>query len=284
MHKQQLRTTYRVAAVVVNWRAAEETIAAVRRLQDQSSSLDQVYVVDNGSGDGSAEILQRAFSQTKNVNILSNKVNLGFGGGCNHALRQILKEGFDYVWLLNNDARPDTDCLQSLLTEISRDSRIGMVGSMLSDPADSGHDHSGNWLHPWLMNCGAVRSVEDLKKHQYSWVTAASVLIRASALHTAGIFDENFFMYWEDADLAMRIRKSGYRLSIAHGARVTHRAGTSSHDIPIQRYLWHYRSQHLWLQKHHRYPQLALLLLRLKFLAKAVWDLDLKRTKALLRL
>ena len=97
------------------------------------------------------------------------------------------------------------------------------------------------------------------------------------------MFDEAFFMYWEDADLAMRIRSAGYQIAIAKSARVVHSAGTSSADIPVQRYLWHLRSQGLWLRKHHSSPAVVQILLKAKFLAKAVADLDLKRFTALVR-
>lgn len=274
-------THARVSVVIVNWRAPGETLAAVDSLRAQSRGLHRIYVVDNGSGDGSLEQIETVLAEQPDVVVLANADNLGFGGGCNRALIEAVRDGSDFVWLLNNDARAAPDCLDALLDAVRGDAGVGMVGSWLTDPDNPTHDHSGSWMRPWLMSCGAVRTSADLNSHPYSWVTAASVLIRTDALVRTGFFDEDFFMYWEDADLAMRIRAAGYRLAIAPGARVIHSAGTSSASIPVQRYLWHYRSQSLWLRKHHSHPDVARILLRMKFLTKAVVDGDLARFRAL---
>ncbi|WP_181883701.1 glycosyltransferase family 2 protein [Sphingorhabdus pulchriflava] len=277
------RLDVRISVIIVNWRASAETVAAVSSLSGQSLAPSRIYVVDNGSGDGSLEQMEAALSGQDNVMLLANADNLGFGGGCNRALAEALKDGCDFVWLLNNDARPASDCLAALVAAAAGDPAMGMVGSWLTDPNHPGQDHSGSWMRPWLMSCGSVCTVSDLASHRYSWVTAASVLIRTEALAQVGLFDENFFMYWEDADLSMRIRSAGYRIAIADNAVVVHSAGTSSTGIPVQRYLWHYSSQKLWLRKHHSQPRLAMALLRLKFLAKAVIDGDLRRFAALVR-
>lgn len=272
-----------VSVVIVNWRAPAETLGAVDGLRMQTISPRRIYVVDNGSGDDSMDQLQAALSSDPRVVLLANPQNLGFGGGCNRALTEAIDDGSDFVWLLNNDARPDPGCLAALLDRAEADGEtVGMVGSWMTDPDDPGHDHSGSWMRPWLMSCGTVAGPADLDAHRYSWVTAASVLIRTDALRRAGLFDEDFFMYWEDADLAMRIRNAGFAIAIAPAARVTHRAGTSSADIPVQRYLWHYRSQGLWLRKHHSHPAIARRLLRIKFLIKALLDRDFARFRALI--
>ena len=270
-----------VSVVIVNWRAPDETLAAIECLRLQMHRMHRIYVVDNGSADGSLEQLEAACARMSDVEVLANPDNLGFGGGCNRALEVAISDGCAFIWLLNNDARPAPDCLAALLASAAGDPIIGMVGSWLSDPDQPGHDHSGSWMLPWLLSCGTVRTPGDLERHPYSWVTAASVLIRTEALARSGMFDEAFFMYWEDADLAMRIRAVGYRIAIAKDARVVHSAGTSSADIPVQRYLWHLRSQGLWLRKHHSSPAVAQILLKAKFLAKAVADMDLKRFMAL---
>lgn len=272
----------RISVIIVNWRAAAETLAAVSSLSAQSLAPSCIYVVDNGSGDGSLEQMEAAFSNQGDVTLLANADNLGFGGGCNRALAEAMKDGCDFVWLLNNDARPTPDCLEALVEEALGDSAIGMVGSWMTDPNHPDQDHTGSWMRPWLMNCGAVRTAAELNNHRYSWVTAASVLIRSEALARAGLFDENFFMYWEDADLAMRIRAAGYQIAIARNAVVVHSAGTSSAEIPVQRYLWHYRSQKLWLRKHHSQPHIASVVLAAKFLVKALFDRDLQRFRALI--
>ncbi len=273
-----------VAVVIVNWRAAEMTLAAVQRARAQSLRPAAVFVVDNGSGDGSAEVLARALELHSDVVMIVSPINKGFGGGCNLALDRISSGTFDFVWFLNNDAEPEPDCLDRLVdVALSVDPPAGLVGSCLHDPHIPSSAHFGSWMNPVTLMCGAVHGEPDLRDHPLSWVTAASMLMAVPTLRRTGGFDEAFFMYWEDADLNMRVRAVGDRVLCAPEARVAHSAGTSSNDIPVQRYLWHFESQRLWLHKHHRLPFLARLWLRAKFLLKAVSDLDIKRFTALAR-
>ena len=271
-----------VSVVIVNWRAPDDTLAAVECLRSQTRPLHRIYIVDNGSLDGSLQRLEAACAGLPEVVVLANPSNVGFGGGCNRALKEAIYDGSKFIWLLNNDAKPAPDCLTALLSTATGDPSIGMVGSWLTDPDQPNHDHSGSWMRPWLFSCGLVRTTLDLELHPYSWVTGASVLIRTEAIWKSGLFDEAFFMYWEDADLAMRIRNAGYVISIAKNALVIHQAGASSKSIPVQRYLWHLRSQSLWLRKHHSNPTIAQLLLKAKFLVKALIDKDIDRFKKLL--
>lgn len=271
-----------VSVVIVNWRAPDATLAAVKSVRVQTNPPHRIYVVDNGSADGSLNRLETAFAGMSDVELLANRDNLGFGGGCNRALEVALGDGCTFIWLLNNDACPAADCLEALLVTATKDANIGMVGSWLTDPDRPSNDHSGSWMRAWLLSCASVRTSGDIDRHPFSWVTAASALIRTDALAAIGLFDESFFMYWEDADLAMRIREGGYRIAIAKDAYVVHRAGTSSDGIPVQRYLWHLQSQSLWLRKHHSAPFISQLLLKAKFLAKALLDKDLERFQAII--
>ena len=110
-----------VSVVIVNWRAPAETLGAVDGLRMQTISPRRIYVVDNGSGDDSMDQLHAALSSDPRVVLLANTQNLGFGGGCNRALTEAIDDGSDFVWLLNNDARPDPDCLAALLDRARAD-------------------------------------------------------------------------------------------------------------------------------------------------------------------
>lgn len=271
-----------VSAILVNWRTPEETLAAVAALRNQGPELRRIYVVDNGSRDDSVPRLRQGLADQSLAILMTSQENLGFGGGCNIALASALNDGCKYVWLLNSDAKPEPGALTALLAKAKRlGGTAGMVGSCMFDPDHPHNDHAGNWMHPWRLNGGWVRTDRDISSHRYAWVTAASVLLSNDGLRRVGLFDPEYFMYWEDADLAMRLRLAGFAIAIAQAARVEHRAGTSSASIPVQRYLWHYRSQRRFITKYHQSPAIAVLLLRLKFLAKALLDRDWPRLRAL---
>lgn len=276
--------TPRIAAILVNWRAAVMTLEAVARALDQSLPPVRLYVVDNGSDDGSAAILRTALAEYGDrVVLLENPRNEGFGSGCNLAMWDALEMGVDHVWLLNNDAIPAPDCLERLAAAaIAAPQPIGIVGSLLVDPEGEAPPHFGSWLNPVTLTCGAL-SPGTSDHHRFGWMTAASMLISARALVAAGLFDPRFFMYWEDADLNMRVRKAGFTIVGAADAIVEHHAGTSSSAIPVQRYVWHFVSQDRFLRKHHPVPLAARAALRCKYLLKALLDRDLPRFRALAR-
>jgi GT2 family glycosyltransferase len=272
-----------IAVVLVNWRAAAMTLRAVDLAFAQSRPPDHVFVVDNGSADGSAERLACGLAaHAGRATLIVNDRNKGFGGGCNPAIEAALTAGYVYLWLLNNDAEPEPDCLAALLRAAEAASEpVGAVGSLLLDPTGRQAPHFGSWMRAASLTCGGVARPADLD-HRYAWCTAASLLLNAQAIKKIGGFDEGFFMYWEDADLNMRLREGGYRLLCAEDARVAHGAGTSSASIPVQRYLWHFDSQRRFLHKHHRHPRVAVPLLRAKFLLKALYDGDGLRFRALI--
>ncbi len=272
-----------VAVILVNWRTADMTLRAVKNVFCQSSPPEHVFVVDNGSGDGSVEVLREALGlMLERTTLVVNNDNRGFGGGCNPAITAALADGYRYVWLLNNDAVPESTCLAALLhTAQAADQPVGAVGSLLVDTTGLHKPHYGSWMRPGALTCGNVEQPDDLDRG-FAWCTAASLLLDCSAISVVGGFDEAFFMYWEDADLNMRLRNAGFALLCAPNARVTHDAGTSSANIPVQRYLWHFDSQRHFLKKHHKFPIIARKLLRCKFLLKALYDRDTSRFRAIL--
>lgn len=279
------RLQEKIITIIVNWRSPDDTIRAVQMARAQTIKPIAIYVVDNGSGDDSVDRLKDAFKDAPGqILVIAHDKNVGFGSGCNIAVKYALENKPDYIWLLNNDARPAANCLAALLIKArSVGQSVGMVGSHLRDSPKSSIGHAGSWMKPWMLTCGTVFSDADLASHRYSWPTAASVLLSTHAITNAGLFDERFFMYWEDADLAMRFRNAGYLLVVANDAIVEHRAGTSSERTPIQRYIWHFKSQRLWLEKHHSSPRLIKLILSIKFIAKSVYDRDFARLFELLK-
>lgn len=273
-----------VAVVILNWRAADMTLRALRGVFEQSLQPRHVFVVENGSGDDSAAILQHGLTEYgEHASLLINDSNLGFGGGCNTALRKVLAGNYAYCWLLNNDAEPEPACLANLIATADSTVSVGAVGSLIVDPNKPEADHYGSWLDPIKLVSHALHAPTQLAHHRFAWMTAASLLVSVTALRQIGLFDERYFMYWEDADLNMRLRGAGFAVVSTPKARVKHVAGTSSHNMATQRYLWHFASQRLWLRQHHPLGRMMLPALRMKYLLKAVLDRDLERLKALLR-
>jgi GT2 family glycosyltransferase len=209
-------TAPRVRIVVVHldgWKWTSACLEAVRKLAyDPFAAI----VVDNGSTDGSGERVAAAFAE---IEVIRSERNLGFAAGANIGMRAALADGAEYVWLLNNDARPEPQALAALVESAERDDRIGIVGSILEEPDGQ------VWGGGRLSRLARTRPARSAGKIDY--VSGASMLLRRGLLEEVGLFDESFFFYYEDAELCLRAHARGWRLAVAPGSSVAHALGAT---------------------------------------------------------
>ena len=215
-------SNHEVAVVLVNWRGADDTIGCLAAINALEAPRPLSIVIENGSGDASAATLREA----SNLDILIEiPVNLGFGGGCNLGIARARAEGARFVWLLNNDARPEAGALSALLQVALGDPRLAAVGSLMHETADPDltEGYNGGVID---FRTGQVR--RSCNAHEIQYLSGASLLLRLDALATVGDFDERFFLYWEDTDLCFRLRAAGWRLAIAEKSHVRHAVSSSA--------------------------------------------------------
>ena len=218
-----------VATILLNWNSAADTIRCLRSLRYLRGVRPEVVVVDNGSTDDSVACIRAAAAHLGfPVTILETGSNLGFGGGCNVGIRHALEQGADYLWLLNTDAIPHPDALRSLVEAMERDAQVGAVGSVIYDLERPEHIQTwgGGQVH---LRLGVTHHHRHpVKAGQLHYLTACSLLLRGVSLAQTGLFDEKtFFMYWEDADLCLRLRQKGWNLAVAERSLVWHRTSSS---------------------------------------------------------
>jgi GT2 family glycosyltransferase len=269
----------RVAAILVNWRQPHRTIEAARALALQSVGVT-VVVVDNGSDDGSVDVISTALPD---VFIVARSSNGGFGAGCNAGIEYAVSTNMDYVWLVNNDAIPNQRCLEHLLAKAVSNPNVGVVGARIVEPSGTIVDHAGCVMNPLTLHCKYTMSEADMAEHRYAWITGASMLLSMRALQKIKTFDEGYFMYWEDADICHRLRQAGFTMAIASDAVVEHLAGTSSNQMRLQRYQWHMLSQIFWVQKHYFFKPYGVMLVYVRHFLKSILTVDLKRLQMSLK-
>jgi GT2 family glycosyltransferase len=210
--------------VVVNWNGWRDTLSCLESLERQEYPALRIVVVDNGSTDDSVERIRGAFPR---VEVLVAEKNRGFGAGSNVGIRWALEQGAEFVWLLNNDtvAPPDTACK---LVAAAADARVGIVGTVLryfAEPARIQAWGGGSTAR----SMGFVRHFDGpAELGRDSFVTFASVLLRAEMLKSVGLLDDGFFMYFEDSDLCFRARAAGWQLTVAAETAVLHKEGASN--------------------------------------------------------
>lgn len=241
-----------VFIVVLNWNSAANTISCLNSLNELTYTKFDVVVVDNASSDCSVQEIGNLFPD---IEVLQSQSNLGFGGGCNIGIRYALKKSADWIWLINNDAVVDAECLTALVAQGCGDDRLGAVGSVIyeEDVRDKVQLWGGGCVNLWL-----GRSQHRQVPGPLDFVSGASILLRATALECIGFFDEqSFFMYWEDTDLGFRLRNAGYRLGVAEGSQVWHKQSASLGKGSPLLDLYFIRSAVRFLRKHGPAPSMS---------------------------
>lgn len=255
------------AVILVNWRQAQRTVDAVGVLKELHYGV-LIIIVDNGSDDDSASRLKSIVSN--DVVLLTSDHNVGFGAGNNIGIVHAISLEYRYIWLLNNDATPEAHCLSELMSAIQDRDDIGAVGALAIDPTSMHPPHSGSIMNSFSLNSTYTDDDRIIEANSYSWVSAACMLIKTDVIRQIGLFDEHFFMYWEDADLCQRIKKQGYKLGVSHNALVYHQAGTSSKGFETKRHQWHLESQRRYLVKHHWFSPYAIIVLYMRHIMKSI--------------
>jgi len=187
-------------------------------------------VVDNGSSDGSPEMVREmAESYTVPLQLIINSENRGFCAANNQAIAASRSE---FVALLNNDAEADPGWLAALVKIIRSAERVGMVASKIlvwEDPARI--DKAGHLIYPDGQNRGRGSGQLDLgqfdRVEETLWPDGCAALYRRAMLDEVGGFDEDFFAYADDAELGLRGRIAGWTCLYAPGAVVRHHRGAT---------------------------------------------------------
>jgi GT2 family glycosyltransferase len=239
-----------VIVVILNWNRCADTLACLASLGESTYHNFAVIVVDQGSQDGSEASIRRAYPA---VTVLQTGANLGFGRGMNTGIRQALAAGAKYVFLLNNDTLAAPTLLERLLAHATPD--LGMLApSIFYADRPQVIWSTGGGVHPLLLEMtGDHGRGEPLpaEPRERAFLSGCALLIPRQTLGRAGLFDERFFMYYEDLDLCLRMQQEGYRLLLIPDAHLWHRVAQSSGgaNSPNERYQMA-RSSGIYFRKH----------------------------------
>lgn len=244
-----------ISVLVVSFESREylgRCLGSVERLLAEGH---EVLVVDNGSSDGSSDFVRKRYPA---VRVLAQEKNLGFGTANNLAAAEASGDAF---LLLNPDAWLDHDCARRLVEAMESTPRLGLASPAIRYP-------SGSLQFNWNPTRGVVgESVQTIRNSfrdqrlihrpcarllralgDAGWFSACCCLIRRDAWIEVAGFDEDFFLYFEDVDLGIRLHKAGWRMAEVPGATAFHEEGATQ---PNQ--LEYRRSQFLYYKKHRRF-------------------------------
>jgi len=220
-----------ISVVVVNWNRRELLRACLESLRRQQAVDFEVIVVDNGSDDGSTEMVAKDFASIGNkpITLIRNSTNMGFCAANNQGIEA--SRGV-FVALINNDAEAAPGWLDALSRAFEARPDVGMAASKIlvyEDPTRI--DKAGHLIYPDGQNRG--RGMGDPDDGRFDvpeealWPDGCAAMYRKQMLDEIGAFDEDFFAYGDDAELGLRARIAGWKCLYVPTATVRHHRGST---------------------------------------------------------
>jgi GT2 family glycosyltransferase len=238
-----------VSVSLVNTNSRELLLACLESLQGTEV---EIVVLDNASEDGSAEAVRKRFPA---VRVIEQRHRAGFGANHNTVIRATTGR---YVFVLNEDTTSDDWGFERMVAHLDANPRVAALGPRLVYP--DGRLQSSAWRFPspanaalgllTLSRVGILQS-GGTETRDVDWAMAAALMVRREALDEVGLFDEGFFIYSEETDLARRLCDAGWRTQYFPQVTVVHHESQFSAGIPERRINEMWRGRHRYWRKHH---------------------------------
>lgn len=216
-----------VAILLLNWNTPVHTANCIRSLLTYSNTqLFDIIVADNGSTDDSLAKLQTEFPD---LIFLDNKENLGFAEGNNRAIHYSIDKGYTYSLIMNNDTEVDEDLVNGLLEHLKQHPEAGAVQPAIYWLHQKTVIWNGDGRYNSLTgNVWSNKKDEPAAFKTADWLTGCCMMVRNEVLQSTGLFNQQFFLYYEDVELSFRIRAAGHELHYLPGLKLYHEAGASA--------------------------------------------------------
>lgn len=254
-----------LVVAIVSWNTRELLRECVRALYRWPPARPmEIWVVDNDSQDGSAQMLHRDYP---GVHCIENEENRGFAAGTNQILARA--DGSD-VLLLNSDARVLPGALERLCRALDRDATLGIVGAHLLN--EDGSLQTSCWrapsvsrelAHLWRIETGergltySMDEWTDGRAREVDVVQGACMLVRGKTIAEIGPLDDGYFMFSEETEWCERARQAGWRIAWIPGAFVLHQGGGSTKRVADDMFLELYRSKVRFFRRNRGREQAA---------------------------
>ena len=231
-----------LSVIIVNYNTADFLVRCLNSVALQSGVDSEVIVVDNCSQDGSSELLKNNFSWIK---LITNDCNLGFSRANNQALKVCSGK---YIYYLNPDTEVRPEAFKAMIDFMESRPDVGLAGTRIVNP-DGSPQQSVESRYPGQKH--AVLELRGLSK-DIAWVLGASMIARRDLIQALEGFDERFFLYGEDLDLCVRVRKAGWSIGYISDAVVVHWGGQSERDsLPVEVWEKKFKAESIFYHKHY---------------------------------
>lgn len=249
-----------VSIIIVNYNTAALLQACLTSVQSQTGATFEVFVVDNASADDSVARVKKNFPW---VDLIESPVNLGFAKANNMAINRATGR---YLYFLNPDTEVRPGCFAAMLRFMGSHPMVGMAGTSIVYPNGSPQSSVEN-RYP-----GERHARDELSglPGSIAWLLGASLIARSEAIAAVRGFDEGYFLYGEDIDLGLALRKKGWELGYVPDATIVHWEGQSERkSLPLDVWKKKFAAEMHFYNKH--YSPAAVRAIRRANTIQALW-------------
>lgn len=224
-----------IFVVIPNWNGADDLPSAIDAVLAQSYKNLVLVVVDNGSTDNSRKVIQKYQQKDPRVRAIYNDKNYGYTGGMNPGLQLAIEEGATYVAGCNNDATPHKDWLKHLVAFLDTHPKYGTAACKILHADGQTIDSTGDLYTIWGLPYPRGRDESASKQYdtqtEIFGASGGASLYRVKMLKESGLFDQDFFAYYEDIDLSFRSQLAGWKIAFVPQSVVYHQQGATSSRV-----------------------------------------------------
>lgn len=216
----------KTACLILNYRSAESALKLIASLRASHHKEIEIFVVDNASNDGSVRTITEALGED---HVFPNPENLGYAGGLNFGLRQLLDRDFDFFWILTQDITVEPDSLSELhklwpklknpgflgsLTDLNGSEKVYFYRAKIDSKGKTKHGTKGR----------SIPEIPELRDGygETDYVNGACVFTHRSVLQKVGLIPEQYFLYFEDCEWSLNASRLGYKNYVCYKSRVHH--------------------------------------------------------------
>lgn len=249
-----------ISIIIVNWNTKDFLINCIDSIYTTIKNLTfEIFVVDNGSSDGSAEAVKTKFPRIK---LILNRSNLGYAKANNQALQEMKGT---YAVLLNSDTQLTPRAIEVLVDFMDHNDKVGICGGQLLNADGSKQNSIANipTLATELLNKSLLRrlfpSKYPGKEHTFKSpvevdsVIGALMVVRKSAIDKVGLFDEDFFLFLEETDWCLKMKQNGWKVFHHPEAKVYHFQGQTAGRVHVRARIEYWRSRYIFFKKHYSF-------------------------------
>lgn len=244
----------KASIVILHYKGEDDTygcIDSILRNNANNRQFNIIIVINSPIECGTDEKKNSFISELKkdypHLIIIENRENTGFAKGCNIGIKKALESGSEYILLLNNDTLVSPDLVNSLILYAKSDTHIGVVSPKIYFAKRFEYHKNryndkdlgkviwyGGGIIDWDNVYASHRGIDEVDKSQYDemrdtdFATGCAMLIKKSTIDKIGLFDEKYFLYFEDIDYSLRVKKFGMKIKYFPGTHLWHKNASSS--------------------------------------------------------